>query len=300
VYKGERLRGPRSVNGVRGIIEIPEFVSVKIVDFMRVARESLINEISIMYHLQVQDGPVATLYEVFEDQHNRIIPSILLFVKYMHDKNVIHRDLKPENLMLLGKTGTDADKVVGIDFGTCAWILDNQDPRGYPLQGTPEYMAPEIIVDRIRVHCWWDQRKTLINQAKSENNEDNIKNILKQGKKSSKHLGYKYSKKTDLWAVGVIIFMLLNEDHFPVADTVIHSGYGRKESQIVKNLLPDYKRVHASLENSKPWWEGTAWDERACREALKLPTLKFLNVKNLAKVIKLTASMEKYEAILSF
>jgi CRP-like cAMP-binding protein len=67
---------------------------------------------------------------------------------YLLQRKIIYRDLKPEN-MLVDKMGY----VKVIDFGF-AKICDN---KAYTLCGTPEYMAPEIILGRgydISVD-WW-------------------------------------------------------------------------------------------------------------------------------------------------
>jgi cGMP-dependent protein kinase len=72
----------------------------------------------------------------------------VLALGYLLQRKIIYRDLKPEN-MLVDKMGY----VKVIDFGF-AKICDN---KAYTLCGTPEYMAPEIILGRgydISVD-WW-------------------------------------------------------------------------------------------------------------------------------------------------
>ena len=59
--------------------------------------------------------------------------------EYLHSHNVIYRDLKPENLLI------DAEGYLKLtDFGF-AKVVEN---RTYTLCGTPEYIAPEIILNK--------------------------------------------------------------------------------------------------------------------------------------------------------
>jgi serine/threonine protein kinase len=57
---------------------------------------------------------------------------------YMHEKDVIYRDLKPENLLI------DREGHIKIaDFGFAKKLTND---RTFTLCGTPEYLAPEIIL----------------------------------------------------------------------------------------------------------------------------------------------------------
>jgi protein kinase A len=77
---------------------------------------------------------------------------ILLGLTYIHSKNIIFRDLKPENVMI-GSNGYP--KI--IDFGLAKQlpyvkmsdegVLRNYS-KCYTLCGTPEYIAPELILKR--------------------------------------------------------------------------------------------------------------------------------------------------------
>jgi CRP-like cAMP-binding protein len=70
--------------------------------------------------------------------HARFIGLCVVAVfDYIHEKGICYRDLKPENLMI------DADGYIKmVDFGF-AKIVKN---KTFTLCGTPEYMAPEIIL----------------------------------------------------------------------------------------------------------------------------------------------------------
>ena len=70
--------------------------------------------------------------------HARFISMCVVAVfDYIHEKGICYRDLKPENLMI------DGDGYIKmVDFGF-AKIVKN---KTFTLCGTPEYMAPEIIL----------------------------------------------------------------------------------------------------------------------------------------------------------
>ena len=65
---------------------------------------------------------------------------------YLHEKEVIHSDLKLENILMVG------NKVKICDFG-----LSSQNSYHYGYVGTPEFMAPEIILKEVytdKVDVW--------------------------------------------------------------------------------------------------------------------------------------------------
>jgi protein kinase A len=57
----------------------------------------------------------------------------------MHGMNIVYRDLKPENLLV------SADGYLKLtDFGFAKVVAN----RTYTLCGTPEYIAPEILLNK--------------------------------------------------------------------------------------------------------------------------------------------------------
>ncbi|ORM40084.1 cAMP-dependent protein kinase catalytic subunit alpha [Babesia sp. Xinjiang] len=67
---------------------------------------------------------------------------------YMHSNNIIYRDLKPENLLV----GCDGYLKL-TDFGFAKVV----ELRTYTLCGTPEYLAPEILLNKGHGKAvdWW-------------------------------------------------------------------------------------------------------------------------------------------------
>ena len=75
-----------------------------------------------------------------EDKARFYMREIVVSLEYLHSVAVVYRDLKPENI-LLDKTG----HVKITDFGFSALVSPTSSPR-WTLCGTPEYLAPEVIL----------------------------------------------------------------------------------------------------------------------------------------------------------
>jgi protein kinase X len=67
------------------------------------------------------------------------IAQIITTIDYLHSRKIIFRDLKPENVLI---NSNGYLKIA--DFG-CAKKIEN---KTYTICGTPEYMAPEILLNK--------------------------------------------------------------------------------------------------------------------------------------------------------
>ena len=85
-----------------------------------------------------------------EDQTRFYAAQIVIALEHMHSKDIIYRDLKPENVLL------DLDGYIKItDFGLSKMNISNKEATS--ICGTPEYLAPEIILKKKygKAIDWW-------------------------------------------------------------------------------------------------------------------------------------------------
>ena len=77
------------------------------------------------------------------------IAEVILALDYLHkEMNLIYRDLKPENILL-----SASGHIKLTDFG----LSKQTDGKTYTFAGTPEYLAPEILLDtgQTKAIDWW-------------------------------------------------------------------------------------------------------------------------------------------------
>jgi len=99
--------------------------------------------------------PGGELFTVLRAQHRFLDPVAAFYAaivttifEFLHDRKIVYRDLKPENLLF------DAQGYLKmVDFGFSKEVLT----KTWTLCGTPEYLAPEIILNKGHDVCadWW-------------------------------------------------------------------------------------------------------------------------------------------------
>jgi len=148
-----------------------------------------------------------------EAEAANLFAQILLSMEYLHSLSIVHRDVKPENILYLS---SGADQIKLIDFGYAGVWTPEKPLTG--LCGTPDYVAPEVL-------SWYDD-------------EDN---------------GTPYGKGSDLWSLGVLLYVILSgcspfsaDEEEAILELVAQAKYEFHEAEWA-NITPDAKDLISQL-----------------------------------------------------
>jgi serine/threonine protein kinase len=148
------------------------------------------------------------------------------------------RDLKPENILLADKRPGQPLVVKLADFGIATIVDGLQKAQTYC--GTPHYFAPEV-------HQM--QRASGAPRGRG------------RGGRSGAHtqVGPGYAKPSDLWSVGVIVYVMLSGIP-PFDDSDLANLVRRSLTEVMLGLPVTEKRLHATTPRACTaacvWWGG--------------------------------------------
>ncbi|KAA6359084.1 MAG: hypothetical protein EZS28_045389, partial [Streblomastix strix] len=111
-----------------------------------------------------------------------IMKQLLEEVCTIHKSGFIHRDIKGQNILLHSTIGSQKVMLKIADLGTIKEQLNPYQTALFIPQGTPNFMAPELLIDT-------EEEEETKGQVKAD-------------------------AKIDIWAVGIIFHQLLTH-HFP-------------------------------------------------------------------------------------
>ena len=100
----------------------------------------------LFFHLHDKRGRVFP-----EEKAKFYVVELVAALDFLHKNNMIYRDLKPENILL------DLQGHIKLtDFGLSK-IFENEDDKAYTVCGTPQYLAPEILLRKgyDKAVDWW-------------------------------------------------------------------------------------------------------------------------------------------------
>lgn len=114
---------------------------IKVAALEKVRKYGILGVKEVRLLIEYVNGQALDKFELLTlPQLVQIFVGVASGLVHMHRRNVCHADMKPNNIML-SRTGD----VKIIDYGL-AWIKGENKGR---VQGTPEYMAPEQVKQRV-------------------------------------------------------------------------------------------------------------------------------------------------------
>jgi len=151
----------------------------------------------------------------------RVIRTLLQVTEHLHGMSIVHRDYKPENLLL--KSLYDDSDMRLCDFGLATLASGRNLTE---VVGTPGYMAPELLSRTTQHDAWF--------------------------------LEVAYGTEVDLWAVGVLMFVLVEgaapfyDDDPKLLDEQVKTAKLEFDDEMWEHCHKDAKELVTRLLEKKP------------------------------------------------
>ena len=187
---------------------------------------------------------------------NKIIYDILQGVRYLHSEGIIHRDLKPGNILITRtRKGVPIAKIT--DFGISRDTFSDNTILQSMTEGvgTPHYMAPEQIY------------------------------------KKKFGLNGELSNRTDIWALGVIIYRILTN--------TLPFGHNSKDFDYVREAIVNESPDYANIPSNYLAFLKACFKKEASERPNSIDELIPLLGDNLEKTVSINLSNDQHEKNIS-
>ncbi|XP_033626165.1 serine/threonine-protein kinase H1-like [Asterias rubens] len=200
-----------------------------------------------------------------ERDATRVLKMVLEAIRYLHSLGITHRDLKPENLLYY-HPGTDS-KIMISDFGlaSCRKGHGDNDEAMKTICGTPEYIAPEILLKKLynqSVDIWAIGVVTYIllsgRMPFDDDNRTRLYRKILRAKYSFAHEPWKDISSSGKDFIGKLLLINPNE-RLPASEALKHPW-------IVTNAAQSsLKNLHRSISHN--WLKRTSTRSRSTKSA---------------------------------
>lgn len=155
--------------------------------------------------MDLVDGPsleehVTSRGHLSEGEACTYAAQVLEALSYLHANKIVHKDLKLGNLIL----SANLTRVYLCDFGLSAHIDTTSMIHKSPMCGTPNYVAPELLVPS-------SSNNSSNSNTQSSTAISTLRSTMRRAAaiKSSTSKDVSYSLSADVWSMGIALYIML-------------------------------------------------------------------------------------------